>query len=167
MFLVLCAGAFAIVLADFVYAQGQQWILFDLPQRSYFNRHGEPVSIEGRKNRYGRDEFYGGGKLYPSFNRLQVMMRYEHESSLLVLLDGPADKLAELAVKNDPDMVSRAHRVVRFQKGAISIGPPGPTIKERIIYFQEFRPRLLSEAEAAALLEQWGLADHLTIKEEY
>ena len=71
------------------------WLKYKLVLRPYYDRHGNVLkSIEGRRNRLLKDEFHGGGLVYPDLAGLKVIERYERGQELLVLVDALPVKVA-------------------------------------------------------------------------
>lgn len=76
------------------------WIKFKLIERPYYDGRGDALKdIQGRKNRSGIDEFYGGGFIYPQLPfRLSkaILERYEKGNTMILSLDLAADEVKSL-----------------------------------------------------------------------
>jgi hypothetical protein len=78
-----------------------QWIKLKTIERPFYDpRTGKVLSsIEGRRNRPGKDPFQGGGKVYPDLSGVTVHARYEAGTTFMVLVEGDVDKLKAMSGK--------------------------------------------------------------------
>lgn len=116
-----------------------QWIQFRLIEKPYYNRHGSVLSsIDNRKNARGRDDFSGGGKVYPATKNLKIIERHENGDSLLLLVEGEQADIDALATSKS----------VTYATSPITL----KTVSEG------FQPQALSEVEAAGIKrEMFGI----------
>lgn len=67
---------------------------FTLPSRPYVDQNGKVLeSIEGRYNRKGVDEFSGGGKDYPDYQRAKIKEWHEKGTVFLLIVNNPSTAL--------------------------------------------------------------------------
>lgn len=82
-----------LLLVSTVWAE-DTYIQFTLGERPYTNRNGEVLqSIEGRLNRKGVDEFFGGGKFYPDYTKAKIKEWHEKGITFLLVVDSPSTVL--------------------------------------------------------------------------
>jgi len=69
------------------------WIKFKLIERPYYDpRDGKILNlIKDRENRPKIDPFIGGGKVYPKFNKINILEQYEKDGILLLRIDDTVD----------------------------------------------------------------------------
>lgn len=73
------------------------WLRFDLIRRAFCDSKGnELVDISGRKNRPGRDAFYGGGHVYPVLDLVKIISWQQAGAKLLVLVEGEDTDVAKV-----------------------------------------------------------------------
>lgn len=130
-----------------------EWMQYQLIERPYHDERGNVISsIEGRHNRWGIDEIYGGGFIYPDLSGHKILKQYERQGTLLVELDIPESTAVELAGKNEPLKTIATHRVRKARKRQ-------KTYPERfkIYNFKDFKARRITDAEAESILKNWGM----------
>jgi hypothetical protein len=114
------------------------WIKYRLIELPYYDKNGDVLgSIDGRRNEPGKDEFSGGGKVYPLMPG-PVLEWKEKAGELLLRLDVQAAEAQTLAAKDEPVTWAESPKTTRV----------GST--------RDFAAAALSDAEADALIREWN-----------
>jgi len=74
-----------------------EWVQCEKRDVGYIDRRGNPVNIDGRRNRFGIDEFYHVGTLYPDFGSIKIREWHEFEGIIIVDLDGTKEQISDEA----------------------------------------------------------------------
>ena len=112
------------------------WVIFKLIERPMYDRHGEILSsVADKRNRYGIDEFYGSGWVFPD---IHIPIQQWHDGDqYLVLVD-----LMDVEVfldRSDSKIEPISQRVSEYSK---------TTSKVLRVSFKDFKPRVLTQEEA-------------------
>ena len=97
-------------------------------------------SIEGRRNRWGKDEFEGGGYVYPDVVTIEA---YQSGNIWIVKVD----KVIEKEVN--------ASLLWRLAKNKVKI--VYKPIGTKRYNYNDFKPIKISESEAEVILKEWGV----------
>lgn len=129
------------------------WILFKLIEKPYYDRNGRILkSIENRKNRFGIDEFFGGGLIYPDLFGYQILERYEHDGELLICFKGD---VSDLLTKNTYESYQSVY-AVKMPRGKKKIFIAIKRGHDKY-NFKDFKATEFSAKDAETKLQQWGL----------
>lgn len=125
------------------------WLLFKLIKRPYYDSHGNVIqSIKGRRNRFGIDEFFGGGEIYPDLSSYTVLFKVETFGEWLVRIK---ENAPELLVKNEIKKIVVTYRITKGRNRKTYV--PAVSIDHN---FKDFKVKELTEIQAKNLLDKWG-----------
>ena len=126
------------------------WLKCKLIELPYYDRYGKVIaSINGRKNRFGKDEFSGGGRIYPDLSGYTVLHRYRNNDDFLVETKEDASVLINM------DKIKSTIGTYQAKiKGKRKICIPNSIINYNV---KDFKFSILTEKEAYSLLELWGI----------
>lgn len=129
------------------------WFKFKLLDKPYYDRKGNVLhSIVGRRNRYRKDEFYGGGKIYPDLEGHKILERYEHGNILLVKLDIPENEAVAIEGKSQALSAVATYRVRQGRRKRYTCPAKAMTYD-----FKDFQAKRITDAEAEALIKSWNM----------
>ena len=114
-----------------------EWIKFDLVKRPYYDKYGDLLGRPLYTDRYGLDEIYGGGKLYPEvdYDQHKVLERHENADILLLHLD---------ITEAEAEVIRTKDKVFQYQASP----------KEMAVYnHKDFKSARLTDEEAKIVKE--------------
>jgi len=128
------------------------WILFTLIERPYYDRYGSELkSIKGRRNRFGKDEFEGGGWISPDLTGYSVLNQYSKKGELLVEFGQDA---SDLLKKDKVEKDKSTFRIKIHRRKKVFI-----PVSEITYNFKDFKAKELTDKNARKLLEAWGYSE--------
>ena len=127
-------------------AYAAEWVLITMPELPFYDQYGNILdSVEGRKNRYGEDAFWGSGYVWPNIDDKFITETYQNGNLLILNLNVAIDKLAETI--KDRTMITTYAVVIDGRKRVV-------TAKKSKGYTYVWQS--LTEMDAIDMYKSWG-----------
>ena len=127
------------------------WILFETLKRPYYNRAGRIIeSINGMRNRFNRDDFSGGGRIYPDLSRFKKIEEHESRDKYLVSLDILPQRAADFIAANPPTSVTLTIKSKFVNRVKRQFDPNIVTFR-----LARFNPKIIPDIDAQRLIGIW------------